>query len=139
MGHQQSIHNIGFGEFGILLRDEQILLAWQEDPYNDLLLPGGGIDPGESPVQALHREVFEETGWRISRPTRLGAFRRFTFMPEYKIWAEKLCHVFVARPIVRLGQPLEPDHTPVWMNAKSAIPLLSNDGDADFLASQILL
>jgi 8-oxo-dGTP diphosphatase len=28
-------------------------------------LPGGGIGFGESPLDALHREVFEETGLRI--------------------------------------------------------------------------
>ncbi len=28
-------------------------------------LPGGGLDPGESPVQGVHREVWEETGQRI--------------------------------------------------------------------------
>jgi 8-oxo-dGTP pyrophosphatase MutT (NUDIX family) len=28
-------------------------------------LPGGGLDPGEGPVEGLHREVWEETGQRI--------------------------------------------------------------------------
>ncbi|MEO7752881.1 MAG: NUDIX domain-containing protein [Terracoccus sp.] len=28
-------------------------------------LPGGGLDPGESPAQGLHREVWEETGQRV--------------------------------------------------------------------------
>lgn len=29
-------------------------------------LPGGGIDEGEDPIEAVHREVWEETGQRIS-------------------------------------------------------------------------
>jgi len=123
------------GAYGILERGDQILLAWQSEPYNDLLLPGGGIDPGESPIQALHREVYEETGWRIARPARLGAFRRFTYMPEYDKWAEKVCHIYVARPTICLGPPLEPDHTPIWMDKAEALPLLCNDGDAAFLAA----
>lgn len=28
-------------------------------------LPGGGLDPGETPVDGVHREVWEETGQRI--------------------------------------------------------------------------
>ncbi|WP_270886274.1 NUDIX hydrolase [Pedococcus sp. 5OH_020] len=30
-------------------------------------LPGGGLDPGEEPVAALHREVWEESGQRVDR------------------------------------------------------------------------
>lgn len=67
-----------------------MLLTHQDAPEPEVQLPGGGIDPGESPVQALIREVYEETGWRISRPRRLGAYRRFTYMPEYDLWGEDL-------------------------------------------------
>jgi 8-oxo-dGTP diphosphatase len=84
------------GAYAILPRDGALLLTHQEEPGPEVQLPGGGIDPGESPIQALHREVFEETGWRIARPRRLGAFRRFTYMPEYDLWAEKLCLIYVA-------------------------------------------
>lgn len=28
-------------------------------------LPGGGLDPGEAPVEALHREVWEESGQQV--------------------------------------------------------------------------
>lgn len=126
-------YQVRAGAYGILMRERQILLTWQDEPHNELQLPGGGIDPGEGGIAALHREVFEETGWHIGTPRRLGAFRRFTFMPEYDMWAEKICHIYLARPTVRLGSPTEPGHTEVWMNPVDAIPLLYNDGDADFL------
>lgn len=36
------------------------------------MLPGGGVEEGESILQALHREVYEETGCRISSAVPLG-------------------------------------------------------------------
>ncbi len=63
------------GVYAILPRRGRLLLTWQFDDKPELQLPGGGVDPGEQPLSALHREVFEETGWRIARPRCLGAFR----------------------------------------------------------------
>lgn len=121
------------GAYAILPIGRQMLLTFQEDPFWEFQLPGGGIDPGESPVQALHREVFEETGWRIARPRRLGAFRRFVYMPEYDIMAEKLCHIFVARPVRRYGDPTEDGHTAHWATSDTAKQVLHNEGDRNFV------
>lgn len=123
------------GVYAILPRDGDLLLTFQGDPHFEIQLPGGGIDPGEQPITALHREVFEETGWRIAAPRRLGAFRRFTYMPEYDLWAEKICHIYLARPARRLGPPTEPDHVELWLAPADAVELLANDGDADFVRS----
>lgn len=128
------------GAYAVLTRADQMLVTFQADPDFEFQLPGGGIDPGESPVMALHREVYEETGWTISRPIRLGAFRRFVYMPEYDLWAEKLCTIYSARPATRIGPPTEPQHTAFWMPSAEAIPLLANQGDqhfADLVTSQI--
>ena len=122
------------GVYAILPQAGGLLLTLQCAPEPDLQLPGGGIDPGESPLQALHREVFEETGWSIARPRRLGAFRRFVYMPEYDIWAEKLCTVFVAHPVRRIAAPTEPDHLPLVMDIPTAIGRLGNDGDRMFVS-----
>lgn len=121
------------GVYVILPENGGFLLTHQARPTPEFQLPGGGIDPGESPIAALHREVLEETGWRISAPRRLGAFRRFTFMPEYDLWAEKLCIVYRAKPVRRLGPPTEHGHTAIWMPQDAAINALGNPGDRAFV------
>ena len=61
------------GAYAILPLKGRFLMTAQVAPIFDVQLPGGGIDPGESALQALHREVLEEIGWRIARPGRFGA------------------------------------------------------------------
>jgi 8-oxo-dGTP diphosphatase len=126
------------GAYGILLRCDQILLTHQARPVPEFQLPGGGIDPGESPLRALHREVFEETGWSISRARRLGAFRRFVYMPEYDLWAEKICLIYIGFPTRRIGPPSEPDHQAVWRGIADATRLVGNPGDRHFLKSLVM-
>lgn len=121
------------GVYAVLALDGEVLLTHQSEPVPEFQLPGGGIDAGEHPLRALHREVLEETGWTIAGARRLGAFRRFTYMPEYDLWAEKLCTVYLARPVRPLGPPTEPGHSAVWMSAADAAMHLGNEGDRHFL------
>ncbi len=125
-------YKLRHGVYALLPRDGQVLITCQMADKPDLQLPGGGIDPGESPLAALHREVFEETGWSIAAPRRLGAFRRFVFMPEYDLWAEKLCQIYVAHPARRLGPPREAGHLAVWTDPEIAVSNLGNAGDRHF-------
>jgi 8-oxo-dGTP diphosphatase len=125
------------GVYAVLLRGDSLLATFQAAPVPELQLPGGGIDRGEHPVAALHREVFEETGWKIALRRRIGAFRRFTYMPEYDLWAEKLCTVYLARPVRPLGPPTEAGHSAVWLRAADALRLLGNAGDRAMLAAAL--
>ncbi|MCU9848121.1 NUDIX hydrolase [Defluviimonas sp. WL0024] len=127
-------YGLRHGVYAVLLRGRDVLLTHQAEPDPEFQLPGGGIDPGESPLWALHREVREETGWSITAPRRIGAFRRFVYMPEYDKWAEKLCTIYLARPARRHGPPTEPGHSAIWMPAEAAVPILGNSGDRHFLA-----
>lgn len=122
------------GVYAVLLRGNDILATHQAEPVPEFQLPGGGIDPGEHPIAALHREVIEETGWKIAPIRHLGTFRRFTFMPEYDLWAEKVCSVYLAHPVRRLGPPSEAGHTEVWMPVAEALRQLANPGDRMMLA-----
>ncbi|RNI21729.1 NUDIX hydrolase [Flexivirga caeni] len=55
--------------YGLIVRDEQILLAWYNGKGQGRAgwtLPGGGVEFDESMESAVAREVFEETGYRVS-------------------------------------------------------------------------
>jgi 8-oxo-dGTP diphosphatase len=125
------------GAYAILPLKGRFLAVATFNGTAEVMLPGGGIDPGESPQQALHREVMEEIGWRIARPRRLGAFRRFVFMPEYDLWAEKLCHVYVAHPVRQIAEPTEPDHHTLVLSGSEAVAALGNAGDRMFMERYI--
>lgn len=125
------------GAYAILMREGRILLTFQKSPYPEFQLPGGGIDVGEHMIPALHREVMEETGWTIGTPLRLGAHRRFVHMPEYGIWAEKMCHIFLARPVLKKGLPTEAGHQSHWASPQDAINVIRNPADKLFLTKVI--
>lgn len=125
------------GAYGLLVRDNDVLLTHQALPNPEVQLPGGGIDPGESPVQALHREVIEETGWRIRVARRIGVYQRYTYMTEYDLWARKICHVYLARPTRQICEPLEPEHSAFWASWQDVPSLLDSAGDAT-IAGQFL-
>ena len=121
------------GVYAILLRGNRVLLTHQSTPRPEFQLPGGGVDPGESPIAALHREVYEETGWRIAAPRRIMPHRRFTYMPDYDLWARKVCHIYLSAPVLEAGPPSEPGHVAVWMPLADAAHLLGNAGDRHFV------
>ncbi len=53
------------GAYGVLFHDGRIACArvgYEGFTYD---LPGGGIDPGETPEMAVEREFIEETGLRV--------------------------------------------------------------------------
>jgi 8-oxo-dGTP pyrophosphatase MutT (NUDIX family) len=65
-------------------------------------LPGGGIEPGETPEQAAVREVHEETGLRARAV-------RFLFEETY-LAGTSLCHCFLLE--VDAEQQVVPGHDP---------------------------
>ena len=117
------------GVYVILPLDAGLLLTFQGSIHNEVQLPGGGLDPGEHPIPALHREVIEETGWHITAPRFVCRYRRFTHMPEYDLWADKICTIYAARPTRRVSAPLEADHQALWLPVDRAMAQLTCAGD----------
>ena len=123
------------GAYAVIRDGDDVLITEQAEPEREFQLPGGALDPGEGALRALHRECLEETGWKIKVLRRLGAFQRYAYMPEYDLWARKVCHVYLARPTLCVGAPAEKGHAAYWMPLATAVLLVANDGDRHFLAA----
>lgn len=75
--------------YGIIVRGDKILFVSERSFYH---MPGGGVNLGETPEEAVVREVKEETGLDISNPKLVGSLSTF-FTPSHKNTPEKLMHV----------------------------------------------
>jgi len=61
----------------ILDEDRRLLLArWTEGRRVSWTMPGGGLEPGEDPEDAVRREVREETGYKVVVDELLGIHSR---------------------------------------------------------------
>ena len=119
------------GAYGVVLCGRGLLVT--VGPGGDVQLPGGGIDPGESPERALRREALEETGWAVRPLRRVAVWRRFDWIDEEARFAEKVMHMHLARAIRRLGPPSERGHAALVLGWDEAAERLSPPGEADLI------
>ena len=64
-----------------------------------LELPGGGVEKGEDPWEAVGRELFEETGYRAEDLSRLASVHTSPGR------ATEVCHLFRCRAVRALAGP----------------------------------
>ena len=123
------------GAYGIILQKRELILTEQITKENgiELQLPGGGSNENESLIRALYREVLEETGWGIKVLKKEGIFQRFTYMPEYKIWAHKICHIYRCATTIKKTEQLEKNHRFIIMSKKKALEAIVDTGFKYFI------
>lgn len=81
------------GARGIVQRKDGLIAIFYKKNKNEYKLPGGGIEEGETSEMAFEREVFEETGCKITDITFLGITRELKSLDNF----QQVSYVFTAR------------------------------------------
>ena len=60
------------GARGVIYKPDGTVALLYKARMNEYKLPGGGIDPGETPIEAFERECMEEAGCKLKNIVSLG-------------------------------------------------------------------
>jgi 8-oxo-dGTP pyrophosphatase MutT (NUDIX family) len=92
-----------------------------------LEIPGGLVDPGDTPESAASRELLEETGYRAAEWKKIGVVN-----PNPAIFSNR-CHTFLARNLTKVGSPTldQTEDIDVVILSLSDIPGLIRKGVID--------
>ena len=109
-----------------LVTDDRGRLAVVRTPQG-MFLPGGGIEAGETPAEAVVREAVEECALVV----RIGGWKihavQFVYSEPEAKYFEKHC-TFVDAVVESLAPSnSEPDHELVWMEPDAASGVMSHE------------
>jgi 8-oxo-dGTP diphosphatase len=82
---------------------------------SEYFLPGGGIEPGEQPTNALIREVREETGWRVAVGRRIGCAKEYVYSERERLAVNKVGEFYFAEIVDWEGRKKGESHRPKWI------------------------
>lgn len=92
---------------------------------NGFFLPGGGIDPGETEVDALKRELLEEIGFQISVVEEIGAAVEYIKAAKEAMYYQIRSKFYKVKLELKIGDGIESDHRLRWLTYEEVLNLLT--------------
>lgn len=117
--HQVSTNDLTWrpSAYGVVIKDGKVLLLRQ---FNGHDLPGGGVEIGETPEEAVLREIKEESGIDATNPRLLGVHSSFFKLPHDEIeFVQSLMLYYVCDFV---GGELSTDGFDVWEQQYAEAP-----------------
>ena len=110
------------GSYALIFNEAGLVALMQTD--RGFYLPGGGAEPGETPAEALQRELYEESGYGIAVGKQIGLAVDYIFAQNEGKYYE-IQSVFLRASLgERLKASGEQEHNLVWCQVLEAQTLL---------------
>lgn len=122
----------------VIFDENNLVPLLYNSKYNYHKIPGGGIDSGENQVQALLREVLEETGCIIKTTGEVGQI--VEFRSEFNLLQTSYCYLgeVIAKGETNFTKDeLSNGFKLVWLTLDEAISTIENDKPTDYEGSFI--
>lgn len=110
------------GAYAVILNEEG-LVGVVKNPKGYFLL-GGGIEGGETPEQALHRECKEEIGMSLRIERKIGVATQHLYVPEIDLYLSKEGHFYEATLLTLVDENSEDNHEFHWLSVSEALEKL---------------
>ena len=106
----------------LLINQNQEICLLYSQARDYYAIPGGGIEPGESLLQALSRETLEETGYLLKNPKPIGniheqLYDRVTTTYFFSAQPDKILHTNY------MPDEIEEDYILKWLSLPEALQI----------------
>lgn len=99
----------------IIERDEDELVAIATDDEGTYFLLGGGIEAGESELDAIKREVIEESGYSIYNIRLFDKLTSWSHSDRIG-YLDVAATIYLAKFKEKVAEPVEIDHKVMWVS-----------------------
>ncbi len=108
------------GAYAIIINKKEDKIGIVTDGEDCFFYLGGGIEEGETKLEALKREIIEEAGYSIKNVkefTEVGSY----LYSEKKGYIEVIASLYIAEFDKKITEPIEKDHTVLWVKPEEYV------------------
>lgn len=127
--------------FGIVEREGRIAVVRVAKPGHPawIDLPGGALDPGESPEQAVVREYGEETGLKVAAGEAYARADQFFVNTDGEAFNNRATFFLLSLQGEDPALKIEDDHALAWLDPQEALTALRHEAHAWAVAAWLRL
>ena len=112
-------YKIRKGAYAILKRNEDEKIGIVTDGVYFFL--GGGVEEKETEIEALKRELIEETGYTIKNIVEFDEIGQYIFEKNKDGYMELCNYVYLAELDEKIIEPIEKDHVVLWIEPEDYV------------------